>query len=484
MKKGFNFMNFVKIFVFFFMLCANTMQDNSARGVNLLAIGMASTESSDSISVGKARKNIAVNILGEYTFQDLDLEYTGDNVSFMDDAADVSTDGKLYESVPSAYASRTIIEEDFSTPSNIRSYNAIVNASPIDSSGIYNEITIFTPGIGGNANAWSNQGTTSYTPDSNSLPFLLASKFGSQVYLFKPDASGLYKFYQSPLIGALSLVSCISDISNPLQRNIVIFSPKSTDSVASNDTLFSVFMQMINALKGTNDSLSFNLIGHSRGGLINMMFANNEPSRVKKFISLGTPYFPNAAADLITILDAYGNVKGEDLTKGPLENHPAYDDIDDDVKLAPLRSTWNQNVSNGLNNFSTFLIGAGMELSLPIFFPVSFSSLVAGRIVRSNYLAKATLPILVPFDGLVSTPSQIGNGLVTTQTNILGTTTFATTVGVNSLYNVNTSVFYVSDEERQNAKTDHRLAEVDSISVPHNMEPFFPPMINYILNKF
>lgn len=78
-----------------------------------------------------------------------------------------------------------------------------------------------------------------------------------------------------------------------------------------------------------------NLIGHSRGGIINLLYAINHPTIVSNLISIGTPYSGSQWAQLyIDLLEAIEAMGGG-------EYNGAYDDIVDITKCEEYKTQWN-----------------------------------------------------------------------------------------------------------------------------------------------
>lgn len=94
-----------------------------------------------------------------------------------------------------------------------------------------------------------------------------------------------------------------------------------------------------------------NLIGHSRGGLINLMYATNHPYNVANLISIGTPYNGSAFAEISSLIEAVG------LTN--TVKSPSGSDILDMAKQAELKNNWNTMLLNHADaNINALTIGS------------------------------------------------------------------------------------------------------------------------------
>jgi hypothetical protein len=87
-------------------------------------------------------------------------------------------------------------------------------------------------------------------------------------------------------------VSSITSVNNHV---IVIYEASATDddkivNVAYEELKFVINMVTYDVTKVKNSKVKINLIGHSRGGLINMKYAINYPYNVDSLFSMGTPY--------------------------------------------------------------------------------------------------------------------------------------------------------------------------------------------------
>ncbi len=177
-------------------------------------------------------------------------------------------------------------------------------------------ITFITHGLGGNASYWSNtlnaDGTGrvfAYKEDSL-IEELRKKAGGADVYWARFDGLTDFDLFICPQyatsktvyeISSLSEVSVIPSISNHI---IVVF--ETDRSGYSNAIEYDQFHLMADKIiydvKALNNNIlpKVNLIGHSRGGLINLMYALDHPMLVDSMFSLGTPYISSNSAEIVT----------------------------------------------------------------------------------------------------------------------------------------------------------------------------------------
>ena len=87
----------------------------------------------------------------------------------------------------------------------------------------------------------------------------------------------------------------VSEIENANNHIVVVYDASSSSSGAVINVAYKELEYVINKItydvyKLKNSKVKINLIGHSRGGLLNMKYAINYPYNVDSLVSLGTPY--------------------------------------------------------------------------------------------------------------------------------------------------------------------------------------------------
>lgn len=100
-----------------------------------------------------------------------------------------------------------------------------------------------------------------------------------------------------------------------------------------------------------------NLIGHSRGGLLNMLYSIEHPSVVDTLVSIGTPYNGSILGEspgMIELLNYIGTIN---------KDAPACKDILDKNCQDSIREKWNELHRRGQCNTKLVAIGSSMTLS-------------------------------------------------------------------------------------------------------------------------
>ncbi len=159
------------------------------------------------------------------------------------------------------------------------------------------QITVLTHGLGGNAAHWSStNGTgTAFAQDNDSLLQKLSTKAGG-ANLYRAATSG----GNSPSYTLYADYGNTTATINSVSKHIIIVF-ESGSAGASNAVVYSEFRHMLNSVIARVQSLAgrapkVNLIGHSRGGITNLLYALDYPENVHSMISLGTPFFGSDAA--------------------------------------------------------------------------------------------------------------------------------------------------------------------------------------------
>ena len=240
----------------------------------------------------------------------------------------------------------------------------------------YASVNILTPGMGGNADHWLKtdpNNTSHLIIDSDTLPYHLCfggdrvdhwgwplENQGYNVFILSSSANDM-KLY--PLIHHEDLGYFVKDcgaISNfsdvDLTKQIVILydgfmgsndiQSTNTSDYTSNEYIYSMFEDAVNRVVAGIAETQYgflpriNLIGHSRGGLINLRYAYQYPKVVKNLISLGTPYVSSDWANVFV-----------NATKIINSNFNAYDNMLF-LPNAYLYSSYLSAVSNDVNSFA------------------------------------------------------------------------------------------------------------------------------------
>ena len=210
---------------------------------------------------------------------------------------------------------------DFSKPTNI----------PVNTGNA--NITVLTHGLNGTASHWSNDGNGNFAYDENSIINRLYNLYNEvNVYLLKFKEINNFELIDLTTQINSNLdntnfdtkgneVNSIVDISKHI---IIIFEAyeyneeKNVD-LSSNDDIYSQFNYGISNIvyqyKQLNNGVlpRINLIGHSRGGITNMQYALDHPDLIDSIYSIGTPYCGSTTASIDALwLHIFSDAKGKD----------------------------------------------------------------------------------------------------------------------------------------------------------------------------
>lgn len=216
---------------------------------------------------------------------------------------------------PTNYDPCSISEQNIRTNSNstYSSYiDSLINQNLYSTSNA--TITVLTHGMAGTSEDWLTKIDNSYDDDfSYILPFSINNSLNytgyqednvlkTNIFRFNYDSSsnstildrlikdsnGNYKFNENETINEQDIQTHI----------ILIYNGElgSSSNIVTNDECYNLFEESLNTiLSGISllqeDTLpKINLIGHSRGGLVNLQYAINHKEIINNLISLGTPY--------------------------------------------------------------------------------------------------------------------------------------------------------------------------------------------------
>lgn len=178
-------------------------------------------------------------------------------------------------------------------------------------------ITIFTPGLGCGAEAWSNNFTSTinkndslyFVEDSSSIIKKMSESMadGNGIELYKMTTDNVFVGYNDDPIKnsdgseyVYGFASSESPTASPLEKiefnKHVVIIPQ-IDMWQEMRLAYEDFEHIVDWVifnyrkKHSNEPIpSINLVGHSMGGLINMQYAIEHPKNVASLVSLGTPY--------------------------------------------------------------------------------------------------------------------------------------------------------------------------------------------------
>ncbi|MFA6662000.1 MAG: alpha/beta fold hydrolase, partial [Bacilli bacterium] len=296
----------------------------------------------------------------------------------------VSTNIKIFADVTGEWQNYQIYDIDLYKQTNTYDYNV----QPSDD--LYNlnsrneeyvsaddpQITIFTHGLAASAQDWSNEnGKFTYQEDSL-ITQLRGQATGAKVYWYKITSENKLKIID---IGAMTDDMITGDylkeqyesdqeayyategksnyrIMNTSLPIIILFEANIKNSESSsNDIIYKQFNYAVSKVvydfKFSHNGIlpRINLIGHSRGGIINMMYALDHPDLVDSIFSMGTPYLGSTTASI----DVYGlgcsNCKTCQAGEKDIVNPEIYNKY---------RDRWNNNFDRLYSDINVYAIGS------------------------------------------------------------------------------------------------------------------------------
>lgn len=153
-------------------------------------------------------------------------------------------------------------------------------------------------------------------------------------------------------------------------------------------------IKIIESIKQLDNSIEIILVGHSQGGLVNLKTATEIPNKIKKVVSISTPYSAVTTAYLLRAVEFIANIFKESVY--PYFSAGDYDEYDKRVKtlsdskyLTELKTKWNK-----LSKRPELTVIAG----------------ISAHLMTSEYFV-FILPFEInhryPFDGLVMGREQV-----------------------------------------------------------------------------
>ncbi len=222
-------------------------------------------------------------------------------------------------------------------------YNDYVDSSPT--------ITVLTHGLGASDFHWSNNynvnGGEKLAYNSSSLINKIYEKLDGQMtlYVAKGKTIGstydfeLIKYSHEDYVNATGgkRTSVLDDVSKHI---VIVFDSSVADK--SNYTVYDEFHNILDNISAQYKNLTgvlprFNLVGHSRGGITNIMYATEHPYNVASIFSMGTPYSGSVLGELEILLAMMGYADGEtyEVTNAGVNS------IMDEEELQDIRDAWN-----------------------------------------------------------------------------------------------------------------------------------------------
>lgn len=277
-----------------------------------------------------------------------------------------------------AFVSRSTRNTDFTTGHfNILQDPFTTHRAPM--------ITVLTHGLGGSVSHWSNTQCHRYFAfDSRSLIERLRWKNNASVFWARMQSGGTsFHLYNLPVQGQLQSYEyydngerrpnpnltpsrhlTFNDINNHM---VIVFEATQGYGGAAGGTnaakyaefrtmLLSIIRDFGYLTGGTYPRI--NLIGHSRGGLTNMQFANEFPRLVGNMFSLGTPFFGSNFGRVNYFTYQLGMYCSSNLCDVGECGSGLCCIQNEDLQLE-LKNNWNANQTNGRGSHINFYTMAG-----------------------------------------------------------------------------------------------------------------------------
>ena len=357
-------------------------------------------------------------------------------------------------------------------------------------------VNVLTSGAGGDASGWSNEGEEEYEYvepsfylNDNSLAYKIAHKYNSNViignfinndndqilcryYEIEPESykNDRYNYLENSAVSINAL--------NLTNNDVLIFNFDDY-AVNSHQHVYDRFETMLTECKNKFPDIKFNLIGHSRGGLINAMYAAEYPFNVNEIFSIGTPYYPPLTAEIASTINALPNWEMFQMFKeaiGAFEgnNQQGYTDMASDSTATQIRQNLNSALSsNSLMDMTVY----GVYTQLIVRFIIDFGFFAIEIHITYDLYT----------DGLVDIYNALGYFSEFTIISS-GTSGFLAMIEkVEALYNplssnVNREIIKISLDQILEANADEKSVP-GQIAIPHNLETQNPEFHNSILSK-
>lgn len=209
-------------------------------------------------------------------------------------------------------------------------------------------ITVLTHGFNGNASHWSNtkdSGDGNLFYNKNSLVNKIALENNNEIDIYVAEVShdNQYEFVLKKYDVKFEKGVILDRIDDASKHILLIFQSGTPDE--SNDYVYKEFENVIDTVSLQYKSLTgklprLNLVGHSRGGITNIMYATDHPYNVANIYSLGTPYNGSALGNFNPVLDMLGyRINGDEL---PAQYKPGVESLLDPQEARRIRDRWNE----------------------------------------------------------------------------------------------------------------------------------------------
>lgn len=212
-------------------------------------------------------------------------------------------------------------------------------------------ITVLTHGLGSKGYYWSNQKNVNdgkkLVYNSDSLIEKMYQKLDGNMSLYYAQCDSgssfnLYKLSRYNYETDGRETDRIDDISKHIVLIYESYIPQE-----SNQRVYDEFHNLIDTISLQYKALAgvlprLNLVGHSRGGLTNIVYATEHPYNVASVFSLGSPYNGSALAGIDSVLSMLGYKNGNELV-------PGVESILDYNEAVQIRNAWNAAYKSDVN---------------------------------------------------------------------------------------------------------------------------------------
>ncbi len=202
-------------------------------------------------------------------------------------------------------------------------------------------LTVINPGLGGDIShfvpIFDTNGEMIKVSDKNNIVSALSECMDNKVIIKYAKMN-----YLSIRIEDITQFFIDEYEYNSSYHTIVLF--EAAYAYDTNDDVYSQFdkavSKVVNEIKENNDGLlpKVNLIGHSRGGLINLLYAMDHPDMVNQIFSMGTPYVGSTTAKIDVEYNNCEIGSGDESTNGEK-------DIVNEELYKSYKERWNSNYS-------------------------------------------------------------------------------------------------------------------------------------------
>lgn len=213
------------------------------------------------------------------------------------------------------------------------------------------EITVLTHGLGSSGYYWSNDilvdNGEAFAYNASSLIDKIYTKLSGNVSIYFAKCQSETSYQLSQLNRNLTTLKETERLDDVSKHIVLIY--ESSKAVASNDDVYEEFENVLDTISLQYKSITgvlprFNLVGHSRGGITNIMYATEHPYNVAAMFSLGTPYNGSVLGGIDAVLKM---LKYVDENTGEL--FPGVQSLLDYNEAVRIRDKWNEAFKEDVN---------------------------------------------------------------------------------------------------------------------------------------